>query len=109
MVREFQIWFNKIYYLAQIIVINNILLKDQIMSQSSWKDQIKQKWGPHLHCPVCGRAMSADKKLCGQSCKDNYITAEKKKKKSSRMQMVFLVVMMVFMIVLMPLLMGGLG
>ena len=69
------------------------------MSQSSWKDQIKQKWGPHLHCPVCGRAMAPDKKICSQACRDNYLIAEKKKKKSGRIQMIFLIAMMGFMFV----------
>ncbi|MFX1275147.1 MAG: DUF2116 family Zn-ribbon domain-containing protein [Promethearchaeota archaeon] len=71
------------------------------MSQSSWKDQIKQKWGPHLHCPICGKAMPSDKKLCSQACRDNYITAEKKQKKKGRYQMIFLVVMMVVMFIVM--------
>jgi predicted nucleic acid-binding Zn ribbon protein len=71
------------------------------MSQSSWKDQIKQKWGPHLHCPVCGKAMASDKKICSQACRDNYLVAEKKKKKSSRIQMIFMVALMAVMFVVM--------
>ncbi|MHA1914430.1 MAG: DUF2116 family Zn-ribbon domain-containing protein [Promethearchaeota archaeon] len=68
------------------------------MSQSSWKDQIKKKWGPHSHCPVCGKAMSTDKKLCSQGCQDNFMQSEKKSKKKSRFQCIFLVGMMVVMI-----------
>jgi len=71
------------------------------MSQSSWKDQIKQKWGPHLHCPVCGKAMASDKKICSQPCRDNYLMAEKKKKKSSRIQMIFMVALMAVMFLVM--------
>ena len=64
------------------------------MSQTSWKDQIKKKWGPHSHCPVCGKAMPSDKQ----------ITHEKKQKKKNRIQMIVLFgvmgVMFIFMIFL---------
>jgi len=39
----------------------------------SWKDQIQKKYDPHLHCPICGRAMPPDRKFCSQDCKDNYL------------------------------------
>jgi predicted nucleic acid-binding Zn ribbon protein len=68
------------------------------MSQSSWKDQIKKKWGPHYHCPVCGRAMATDKKQCSQGCKDNLAESERKKKKKGRFQCIILIVMMVGMV-----------
>ncbi|MFX0028963.1 MAG: DUF2116 family Zn-ribbon domain-containing protein [Candidatus Hermodarchaeota archaeon] len=71
------------------------------MSQSSWKDQIKKKWGPHSHCPVCGKAMSTDKKFCSQNCKDNMIEHERKQKKKGRFQCIFLIVMMVAMMLFM--------
>jgi predicted nucleic acid-binding Zn ribbon protein len=71
------------------------------MSQSSWKDQIKKKWGPHSHCPICGKAMPSDKTFCSQSCKDNYLSREKKQKKKGRIQMIFLFGMMGVMFVLM--------
>ncbi|MFW9823355.1 MAG: DUF2116 family Zn-ribbon domain-containing protein [Candidatus Thorarchaeota archaeon] len=79
------------------------------MSQSSWKDQIKKKWGPHSHCPVCGKAMSTDKKFCSQGCKDNYMEREKKQKKKGRFQCVFLIVMLVVMMLFLfiPGLLGG--
>jgi predicted nucleic acid-binding Zn ribbon protein len=67
------------------------------MSQSSWKDQIKKKWGPHNHCPICGKAMSTDKKFCSQACKDNYFQQERKQKKKGRLQCIFLIVMLVVM------------
>ena len=51
------------------------------MSQSSWKDQIKKKWGPHNHCPVCGKAMPTDRNYCSQSCKDSLAERDRKKKK----------------------------
>lgn len=71
------------------------------MSQSSWKDQIQKKWGPHNHCPVCGKAMPSDKSICSQTCKDNYLAREKKQKKKSRIQMVLLFGMMGVMFILM--------
>ncbi len=71
------------------------------MSQSSWKDQIKKKWGPHLHCPICGKAMSAEKKFCSQTCRDQYLGKEKKQKKRSRIQMIFLFGMMGVMFIVM--------
>ena len=71
------------------------------MSQSSWKDQIKKKWGPHSHCPICGKAMPTDKKLCSQTCKDNYFNQERKQKKKSRMQCIFMIVMLVVMMLVM--------
>ena len=71
------------------------------MSQSSWKDQIKKKWGPHNHCPICSKAMSTDKKFCSQPCKDNYLNQERKQKKKSRLQCVFLIVMLVVMMLVM--------
>jgi len=72
------------------------------MSQkSSWKEQIKKKWGPHLHCIICGKAVPPDKKFCSQACRDNYLVHEKKQKKKGRIQMIFLFVMMGFMFVLM--------
>ena len=71
------------------------------MSQSSWKDQIKKKWGPHSHCPVCGKAMPTDKKVCSQNCRDNMIERERKQTKKSRFQCVFLIVMMVAMMLFM--------
>jgi len=71
------------------------------MSQSSWKDQIKTKWGPHLHCPICGKAMSNEKKFCSQSCRDNYLSKERKQKKRGRIQMIFLFGMMGVMFILM--------
>ena len=67
------------------------------MSQSSWKDQIKKKWGPHSHCPICSKAMPTDKKFCSQPCRDNYLEQEKKQKKKGRFQCVFLIVMLVVM------------
>ncbi|MFW9901167.1 MAG: DUF2116 family Zn-ribbon domain-containing protein [Candidatus Thorarchaeota archaeon] len=67
------------------------------MSQSSWKDQIKKKWGPHSHCPICGKAMPTDKKFCTQDCKDNYLNQERKQKKKSRMQCIFMIVMLAVM------------
>jgi predicted nucleic acid-binding Zn ribbon protein len=79
------------------------------MSQSSWKDQIKKKWGPHIHCPVCGKAMSTDKKVCSQNCRDNMTESDRKQKKKGRFQCIFLIVMMVAMMLLMfvlPLLSG---
>jgi predicted nucleic acid-binding Zn ribbon protein len=84
-----------------IIIHKKKPLNVKKMSQSSWKDQIKQKWGPHLHCPICGKAMPPDKKLCSQACRDNYIKTEKKQKKKSRYQMIFLVAMMAVMMILM--------
>ncbi|MFW9936542.1 MAG: DUF2116 family Zn-ribbon domain-containing protein [Candidatus Thorarchaeota archaeon] len=71
------------------------------MSQSAWKDQIKKKWGPHSHCPICGKAMPTDKTFCSQTCKDNYLAREKKQKKKGRIQMIFLFGMMGVMFVLM--------
>ncbi|MBD3196537.1 MAG: DUF2116 family Zn-ribbon domain-containing protein [Candidatus Lokiarchaeota archaeon] len=67
---------------------------------SSWKDQIQKQWGPHKHCPICGKAMPRDNKFCSQGCKDNYLQSQKKKKKKSRIQIVFLVGMMVVMFVM---------
>jgi len=64
------------------------------MSQSSWKEQIKKKWGPHSHCPVCGKAMQSDKSVCSQACRDNYTAREKKQKRKNRIQMIFLFGMM---------------
>ena len=69
------------------------------MSESSWKGQIKKKWGPHIHCPVCGKAMPTERKFCSQPCRDNYLGQEKKKKKRGRMQFVFLIVMMAVMMI----------
>ncbi len=79
------------------------------MSQSSWKDQIKKKWGPHSHCSVCGKAMPTDKKYCSQGCKDNYMEHERKQKKKGRFQCVFLIVMLVVMMLFLfiPSLLGG--
>jgi predicted nucleic acid-binding Zn ribbon protein len=73
------------------------------MSQSSWKDQIKKKWGPHSHCPICGKAMPSDKTFCSQTCKDNYLSREKKQKKKGRIQMILLFGVMGVMILLMVL------
>ncbi|NVM19226.1 MAG: DUF2116 family Zn-ribbon domain-containing protein [Candidatus Lokiarchaeota archaeon] len=64
------------------------------MSQATWKDQIKKKWGPHSHCPICGKAMPPDKQFCSQNCRDNYHAGQKKQKKKSRIQMIFMVGMM---------------
>ena len=80
------------------------------MSQkSSWKDQIQKKWGPHLHCNICGKAIPPDKKFCSQACRDKYLQYEHKQKKKSRVQMIFLFVMMGLMFVLMflPSMLGG--
>ena len=68
------------------------------MSQSSWKDQIKKKWGPHLHCPICGKAMPTDRKFCSQGCKDNYIDQDRKQEKKGRIQCIFIIVMLVVML-----------
>jgi len=78
------------------------------MSQSSWKDQIKKKWGPHLHCPICGKAMPHDRKFCSQGCKDNYIEQDRKQKKKSRIQCIFLIVMLAVMLLVttLPMLFG---
>ncbi len=69
------------------------------MSQSTWKDQIKKKWGPHSHCPICGKAMPNDKQFCSQNCRDNYHGDKKKQKKKSRIQMLFMVGMMAVLFV----------
>ena len=75
-----------------------------IMSQSSWKDQIKKKWGPHSHCPICGKAMPSDKQFCSQACRDNYMTSQRKQKRKGRYQMIFLFgimgVMILFLFIL---------
>ena len=72
------------------------------MSQkSSWKDQIKKKWGPHLHCQICGKAVPPDRRFCSQGCRDKYLQVELKQKKKGRVQMICLVVMMVMMFALM--------
>jgi predicted nucleic acid-binding Zn ribbon protein len=71
------------------------------MSQSSWKDQIKKKWGPHGHCPICGKAMPTDKKFCSQSCRDNYLNQERKQKKKSRVQCIFMIAMLAVMMLVM--------
>ena len=71
------------------------------MSQkASWKDQIKQKWGPHAHCSICGKAVQPDKKFCGQACRDKYLGYEMKQKKKGRIQMVFLLGLMLFMFIM---------
>lgn len=69
------------------------------MSQSTWKDQIKKKWGPHSHCPICAKAMPTDKQFCSQNCRDNYHAGKKKQKKKSRIQMLFMVGMMAVLMV----------
>ena len=61
------------------------------MSQASWKDQIKKKWGPHGHCPICGKAMPTDKQFCSQTCRDNYHTHEKKEKEKRKSSNAFYV------------------
>ena len=71
------------------------------MSQSTWKDQIKKKWGPHSHCPICGKAMPTDKQFCSQNCRDNYQISQKKRKKKSRVQMIFMFGMMAVVFVFM--------
>jgi len=76
------------------------------MSKSTWKDQIKKKWGPHGHCPICGKAMATDKQFCSQTCKDNYLTSQKKQKKKGRLQMIFLFGMLGVMVVMMFLFTG---
>ena len=79
------------------------------MSQPTWKDQIKKKWGPHLHCPICSKAMSIDKKVCSQTCRDTHLEKERKQKKKGRFQCIFLIVMLVAMLALflLPGLFGG--
>ncbi|MHA1272423.1 MAG: DUF2116 family Zn-ribbon domain-containing protein [Promethearchaeota archaeon] len=67
------------------------------MSHSSWKDQIKQKWGPHSHCSICGKAIPPDKKFCSQTCRDKYLKYEMKQKKQGKMQLIFLFVLMGFL------------
>jgi len=74
------------------------------MSQVSWKDQIKKKWGPHSHCPICGKAMPTDKQFCSQTCRDNYSAHNKKKKKKGRVQMLFMFGMMAVLFIFMFLL-----
>ena len=76
------------------------------MSQSTWKDQIKKKWGPHSHCPICGKAMPTDKQFCSQNCRDNYQGTQKKQKKKSRIQMIFMFGMMAVVFVFMFLFTG---
>lgn len=71
------------------------------MSPSSWKDQIQRKYDPHLHCPICGKAMPPDRKFCSQECRDNYLKDQKKQKRKGRYQIVFLVAMMAVMFVFM--------
>ena len=69
------------------------------MSQkASWKEQIKQKWGPHVHCYICGKAIPPDKKFCGQVCRDKYLGTEMKQKKKGKIQMIFLLGIMLLMI-----------
>ncbi|MEJ2251241.1 MAG: DUF2116 family Zn-ribbon domain-containing protein [Candidatus Lokiarchaeota archaeon] len=54
------------------------------MSKSSWKSKIEKKWGPHKHCPICGKAMPTDNKFCSQECKDNYLSDQKGQNKFFR-------------------------
>lgn len=76
---------------------------------SGWKDKIQTKYGPHHHCPICGKAMPVGKKNCSQECRDSAITYEKKQKKKSKIQMYFLVGIMAFMMIIMflPGFLGG--
>ncbi|MFX1259410.1 MAG: DUF2116 family Zn-ribbon domain-containing protein [Promethearchaeota archaeon] len=69
------------------------------MSQSSWKEQIKKKWGDHNHCAVCRKAIPPDKKFCGQACRDKYLGYEMKQKKKGKMQMIILFGMMAMMLI----------
>ena len=71
------------------------------MSNSSWKDQIQKKWGPHTHCPVCGKAMAPERKVCSQACNDNYIAHERKQKKKGRKNMICMVVMVAVLMLIM--------
>jgi predicted nucleic acid-binding Zn ribbon protein len=69
------------------------------MSQTSWKDQIKKKWGPHMHCPVCRKAMPIDKQFCSQPCRDNYFGQQKKGKRKNRIQMIVMFSMLGVLII----------
>jgi predicted nucleic acid-binding Zn ribbon protein len=71
------------------------------MSKSSWKKKIEKQWGPHKHCPICGKAMPPHSKFCSQECKDNYLSDQKSSKKKNRIQCVFLIGMMIVMFVVM--------
>lgn len=64
------------------------------MPKTSWKEKIKKQWGPHGHCTICGKAIPANRKFCGQKCRDKYLEYEQKQKKQGKVQMIFLFVMM---------------
>ncbi|MHA1293123.1 MAG: DUF2116 family Zn-ribbon domain-containing protein [Promethearchaeota archaeon] len=64
------------------------------MSRDSWKDKIKKKWGPHVHCNICGKAIPPDRRFCSQNCRDKYLSYELKQKKRGRIQLICLFAMM---------------
>ena len=67
----------------------------------AWKDALNQKWSPHRHCIVCGKAVPPDEDFCAQGCRDKYQTAEKSKSKKNNLQLVLIFgVFIVFMVVM---------
>ncbi len=69
--------------------------------KTSWKASLNRKWGPHLHCVICGKAVPPDRNFCDQDCQDQYAKGEKKKKKKDNMQLFFIFgVFIVFMIIM---------
>lgn len=66
-----------------------------------WKDALTQKYAPHKHCIVCGRAVPPEEDFCSTECRDKYTSAEKSKNKKSNVQLFLLIgVFAVFMIVM---------
>ena len=44
----------------------------------------EERWGPHVHCVVCGNAMPEGKKTCSPECQAKYDKEAERYKKQQR-------------------------
>ena len=42
--------------------------------------QRREKWGPHSHCEVCGRAIPEGERFCSPQCQEEYESRVRKQR-----------------------------
>ena len=53
----------------------------------------EERWGPHMHCKVCGNAMPEGKTVCSPECQTKYDKEVSNYKRSQKMNYVILALM----------------
>jgi predicted nucleic acid-binding Zn ribbon protein len=65
------------------------------------------RWQPHMHCPICGNAMTLSKEYCSENCESMLVKYKEKQKKRNR-RLYTILLPIIFIVVILILLQPGL-